>query len=160
MVSVKFYPFGFSVKELATRNIFLRSNSNGDIYPFQSTHGASIPSSTSSAFSILSSSIWHSRLDHLGNAILNSLSSSNSIKCNKIQLLCVILVLWVNMLNCLSFILNLLVLVPLRFFIVIYGLHRFRVLRATNIILVFLTTKVISCGLSHYFANLKFMIYL
>ena len=83
MVSVEFDPFGFFVKELATENIVLRSNSTGDLYPFQSTHGASISSSTSLAFSVLSSRIWQSRLGHPGNAILNSLSSSNSTKCNK-----------------------------------------------------------------------------
>ena len=81
MVFVEFDPFGFSVKDLATGILVLRSNSTGDLYPFQSTHGVFIPTSTSSAF--LSSSIWHSRLGHVGNAILNSLYSSNSIKCNK-----------------------------------------------------------------------------
>ena len=35
-------------------------------------------------FSVLSSSIWHSCLGHPRNAILNLLSSSNSVKCNKI----------------------------------------------------------------------------
>src|SRR5688572_22632448 len=51
MVSVEFDPFGFSVKDFATANIVLRSNSMGDLYPFQSTHGAPVSSSTSSAFS-------------------------------------------------------------------------------------------------------------
>ncbi|CAO2834232.1 unnamed protein product [Amaranthus hypochondriacus] len=84
MVSVEFDPFGFSVKDLATGNIVLRSNSTGDLYPFQSTHGASSSSlSSSSAFSTFSTSIWHSRLGHPGHAILNSLSSSSFIKCNK-----------------------------------------------------------------------------
>ena len=81
MVSVEFDHFCFSVKDLATGNLVLRSNSTGDLYPFQSTHRFSIPASTSLAF--LSSSIWHSRLGHPGNTILNSLYSSNSIKCNK-----------------------------------------------------------------------------
>ena len=73
--------FGFSMKDLTTRNIVLRFNSTGDLYPFQLTDGATIPSLISSAFSALSSSIWHSRLGHPENAILNSLYSSNSIKC-------------------------------------------------------------------------------
>ena len=81
MVYAELDPFGFSVKNLATGNLVLRSNSIGDLYPFQSTHGIPIPTSISSA--LLSSSIWHSRLGHPGNAILGSLSSSNSIKCNK-----------------------------------------------------------------------------
>ncbi|XP_057521616.1 uncharacterized protein LOC130801751 [Amaranthus tricolor] len=50
MVSVEFDPFGFSVKELDTGNIIMRSNSTG-LYPFISTHGATSCSSPSSAFS-------------------------------------------------------------------------------------------------------------
>ena len=80
MVSVELDPFGFSVKDFATGKIVLRSNSTSDLYPFQSTHGTTIPSSSSLAF--LSSNIWHSRSSNPGNAILNSLYS-NSIKCNK-----------------------------------------------------------------------------
>ena len=83
MVSVEFDLFGFSVKDLATGNVLLRSNSTDDLYPFHSTHGATLSSSTSSAFSALSSIIWHSRLGHPGNAVLNSLYSYSSIQCNK-----------------------------------------------------------------------------
>ena len=82
-VSVEFDPFGFSVKDLATGNIVLRSNNTGDLYPFQSTHGASSTSSTSSVFSVLSTSVWHSRFHHPGNVILTSLYSSRLIQCNK-----------------------------------------------------------------------------
>ena len=64
MVSVEFDPFRFSVKDLDTGSIVLRSISTGDFYPFPSTHGASTSSSISSAFSVFSTSIWHSRLDH------------------------------------------------------------------------------------------------
>ena len=71
----------FLVKELGTRNILLLSNSTGNLYPFHSTHGATILFSPHSAF--LSSSIWHSRLGHPRNDILHSLYSSNSIQCNK-----------------------------------------------------------------------------
>ena len=64
------------------------------------------------------------------------------------------------MLDCLLLILSILVLVPLRLFIVIYGLHPFRVLRATNIMFFFLITTLVFCALSYYFTNLKFIIYL
>ena len=83
MVSVDFNPFGFFVKDLATENIVLRSNSTDDLYPFQSTHRDPISSSTSSTLSVLSSSIWHSCLGCPGNAVLDFLHSSNSIKYNK-----------------------------------------------------------------------------
>ena len=69
------------MKELGTGNILLRSNSTCNLYPFHSTHGATISSSSHSAF--LSSSIWHSRLGHPENDILHFLYSSNSIQCNK-----------------------------------------------------------------------------
>ena len=75
------FPFGFSVKDLDTGSIILRSNSTGDLYPFKSTHGAT--STPSSAFSALSSSICHSRLGHPGKGVLYSLFSSSLIKCNK-----------------------------------------------------------------------------
>ena len=68
------------MKDLATGNIILRSNSTGDLYSFQSTHRASASSSTSSTFS---TSVWHSRFGHLENVILDSLYSSSLIKCNK-----------------------------------------------------------------------------
>lgn len=64
MVFVEFDPFGFSVKDLATGNIVLRSNSTDDLYPSPSTHGASTSSSTSLTFSAFSTSICHSRLGH------------------------------------------------------------------------------------------------
>ena len=54
LVSVEFDPFGFSVKDLATKNVILRSNSTGDLYPFKSTHGSPPSSATPSAFFVLS----------------------------------------------------------------------------------------------------------
>ena len=83
MVSVEFDPYGFSVKELDTGKIILRSNSTGDLYPFKSTHGASSSTSPSSVFLASSYSVWHYRLGHPGKVILDFLSSSNAIKCNK-----------------------------------------------------------------------------
>ena len=75
--------FGFSVTDLDTGSILLRCNSIGDLYPFHSTHGVSSSSSTSSAFSTISSSIWQYRLGHPGKAILDSLYSSSLIQCNE-----------------------------------------------------------------------------
>jgi hypothetical protein len=55
--SVEFDPFGFSLKDLATKEVLLRSNSSGDLYPFFGDH----PSSTATAFSI-TQDLWHKRL--------------------------------------------------------------------------------------------------
>ena len=87
-VFIEFDPLDFSVKELGTGTILLRSNSNGDLYPLTLSTGATISSSSPSAFTTLSSTIWHSRLVHLGDVILNSLRSSKIIDCNKTRLFC------------------------------------------------------------------------
>ncbi|KAL2895061.1 Retrovirus-related Pol polyprotein from transposon RE1 [Bienertia sinuspersici] len=83
-VSIKFDPFGFSVNDLQTGSILVRCNSSGDLYPFFTNSKASV-SSLPSAFVVVSSNLWHSRLGHPGNTVLNSLRSSNFIDCNKIS---------------------------------------------------------------------------
>ncbi|KAL2936002.1 Retrovirus-related Pol polyprotein from transposon RE1 [Bienertia sinuspersici] len=81
-VSIEFDPFGFSVKDLQTGSSLVRCNSSGDLYPFFTKSQAS-GSSPPSAFAVVSSDLWHSRLGHPGNNVLNSLRSSNFIECNK-----------------------------------------------------------------------------
>jgi hypothetical protein len=54
-VSIEFDPFGFSVKDLATKTLLHRSNSDGDLYPWISSP---------TALSILGGNIWHQRLGH------------------------------------------------------------------------------------------------
>ncbi|XP_057545773.1 uncharacterized protein LOC130824771 [Amaranthus tricolor] len=56
MVSFEFDPFGFSVKELDTGNIIMRSNNTSDLYHFILTHRATSFSSSSFAFFASSSS--------------------------------------------------------------------------------------------------------
>lgn len=82
MVSVEFDPFGFSVKDLQTGSKLLRCESTGELYPF-TTKNRAISSSAPSAFTIISPSIWHSRLGHPGDAILSTLRQNNFISCNK-----------------------------------------------------------------------------
>ena len=77
--SVEFDPFGFSVKDLQTRMVLLRSNSTGDLYSFPSSQ----PQTTSTALVSISPDLWHKRLAHLNNNSLLSLRSSNFISCNK-----------------------------------------------------------------------------
>jgi hypothetical protein len=59
-VSIEFDPFGFSVKDLATKTLLLRSNSSGDLYPF----GGSTTTTKPSVFSTTGGSLWHQRLGH------------------------------------------------------------------------------------------------
>ncbi|GJX82574.1 ribonuclease H-like domain-containing protein [Tanacetum coccineum] len=61
--SIKFDPFGFTVKDLWTRHLLLRCNSKGDLYP--------VLPPTSSPTTLLSTnqSTWHQRLGHPGNEV-------------------------------------------------------------------------------------------
>jgi hypothetical protein len=53
-VSIEFDPFGFYVKDLATKTLLLRSNSDGDLYPF---FGTKTP--PAAAFSTTTGDLWH-----------------------------------------------------------------------------------------------------
>ena len=77
--SIEFDAFGFSVKDLSTRRVILRCNSDGDLY----TISAATPS-TAQALLAASSSLWHQRLGHPGSSAIVSLRNSHSIACNKL----------------------------------------------------------------------------
>lgn len=81
--SIEFDPFGFSVKDLQTQKVLLRSESSGDLYYVPSHLNKEKSEST---FIIESSSLWHNRLGHTNNESLQSLISSNSLSCNKDRL--------------------------------------------------------------------------
>lgn len=82
--SVEFDPFGFSIKDLSTKRILLRSDSSGDLYSVPPQLNK--PANTPQAFLAAAPSLWHKRLGHVNNGSLRSLISSNSISCNKGQL--------------------------------------------------------------------------
>jgi hypothetical protein len=75
--SIEFDPFGLSVKDLQTRNVIVRCNSSGDLYPFYA------PSTSTFAFLAAPTSLLHHRLGHLGREVLSKLISSSVISCNK-----------------------------------------------------------------------------
>ena len=79
--SVEFDPYGFSVKDLNSRAVLMRSNSSGELYSLPPSH--SKPSPPSQALLSCSPDLWHKRLAHINNNSLRALSSSNSIACNK-----------------------------------------------------------------------------
>lgn len=79
--SVEFDPYGFSVKDLNTKKVLLRSESDGDLYPVSNCLNKS--ARNPSAFLTTSPSLWHRRLGHTNNETLKSLISSNSLLCNK-----------------------------------------------------------------------------
>jgi hypothetical protein len=58
--SVEFDPFGFSLKDLFTRRVLMRSNSSGDLYPFFGDQGVT----TSTTALTVTNDLWHRRLSH------------------------------------------------------------------------------------------------
>jgi hypothetical protein len=61
--SIEFDPFGFSIKDLRTRAVIIRCNSQGDLYVFPS----SVPHHSAHGFLATSTNteLWHRRLGHL-----------------------------------------------------------------------------------------------
>jgi hypothetical protein len=74
-VSVEFDPYGLYVKDLHTRNMIVRCNSSGRLYPL-------FPPSHALFTGATPSTLWHRRLGHLGFEALSRLVPS----CNKLEL--------------------------------------------------------------------------
>ncbi|GJY18806.1 ribonuclease H-like domain-containing protein [Tanacetum coccineum] len=74
--TIEFDAFGFSIKDFLTRQVLLRCDSTGDLYP------VTAPSPIPHAF-LVSQHTWHQRLGHPGGEVLRRLVSSNFISCNK-----------------------------------------------------------------------------
>ncbi|GJS54725.1 ribonuclease H-like domain-containing protein [Tanacetum coccineum] len=73
--TIKFDEFGFSIKDYWTRQILLRCDSMGDLYPVTSL-------SYPQAF-LVGQQAWHQRLGHPRSEVLRHLVSNNLISCNK-----------------------------------------------------------------------------
>jgi hypothetical protein len=80
-ISVKFDPYGLSVKDLQTRNVIVKCNSSGQLYPLFPSADTSFPQ----AFLVnaQSSTIWHRRLGHLSDEAFSTLAHSSAIISNK-----------------------------------------------------------------------------
>jgi hypothetical protein len=86
--SMKFDPFGLSVKDLATQNVIVRSNSNSPLYTLR-LPGSTTPSAgamaalvaTPHTLAAIAPTTWHRRLGHPGPDDLSSLSRSSFIHC-------------------------------------------------------------------------------
>ncbi|GKC68095.1 ribonuclease H-like domain-containing protein [Tanacetum coccineum] len=74
--TVEFDAFGFSVKDFMTRQVLLRCDSTGDLYP--STAQSPIPQVL-----LMSQHTWHQRRGHPGSDVLRRLVSNKFISCNK-----------------------------------------------------------------------------
>ncbi|GJT97388.1 ribonuclease H-like domain-containing protein [Tanacetum coccineum] len=65
--SIDFDPYGFTIRDYHTRQTLLRCDSTGDLYPLHVV---------ASAFALLTNnhSLWHQRLGHPGDAVIQTLS--------------------------------------------------------------------------------------
>lgn len=84
-VFVTFDPFGFSMKELNTGKYIVRCNSFGELYPF--TQSAPVKHQPMVFHTVLPT-MWHNRLGHPNNQVLQILSSRFSIPSFKNNLFC------------------------------------------------------------------------
>jgi transposase InsO family protein len=75
--SIEFDASGFSVKDLQTKTVLLRCNSNGDLY----TIPHHMP--TRCHVVVVSSELWHSCLGHPASAAVQTLHKLSAIQCNK-----------------------------------------------------------------------------
>ncbi|KAK1684062.1 hypothetical protein QYE76_044910 [Lolium multiflorum] len=60
--SVEFDAFGFSVKDLKTRRVILRCNSDGDLYTFPGSSTRRVP--PTAMLATVAADLWHQRLGH------------------------------------------------------------------------------------------------
>ncbi|GJS02721.1 ribonuclease H-like domain-containing protein [Tanacetum coccineum] len=74
--TIKFDAFGFFVKDFLMRQVFLRCDSTGDLYP------VTTPYPIPHAF-LVSQHMWHQRLGYPRGEVLRHLVSSNFISYNK-----------------------------------------------------------------------------
>jgi hypothetical protein len=81
--SMKFDPFGLSVKDLSAQNVITRCNSSGSLYTMRlSSHPPSSPASAPSTL-VASTSTWHRCLGHPGVDVLFKLSHESSVVCSR-----------------------------------------------------------------------------
>jgi len=74
--SVEFDPSGCSMKDLGTRNVIVRCNSSGPLYPLH------LPAAATALAAGSTSTLWHRRLGHPGHEALTKLASMLP-SCNK-----------------------------------------------------------------------------
>jgi hypothetical protein len=86
--SMKFDPFGLSVKDLTIKNVIVRSNSIDPLYTMYLPRSLTPSSSAVVALAVVPHTLtaiapttWHRRLGHPGPATLSSLSRSSFIQC-------------------------------------------------------------------------------
>lgn len=82
--TIEFDPFGFSVKDLHTRNKLLRCDSSGPLYSVTSSSPTSSPHVL--ATSSLDGSVWHRRFGHPSSSVLAKLLSFLSFSLPKSDL--------------------------------------------------------------------------
>src|SRR6185369_7341482 len=72
IIAVEFDPSGCSVKDLQSRNVIVRCNSSGPLYPLRLPAARSLVATSGS-------SLWHRRLGHPGHEAFSKLASSSGL---------------------------------------------------------------------------------
>jgi hypothetical protein len=82
---MEFDLFGLSVKDLNSRNTFIRCNSSGPLYTISLPTARAPPTTTHYALAVVAApaSLWHQRLGHPGPDVLAKLSSIATVSCNE-----------------------------------------------------------------------------
>jgi hypothetical protein len=78
--SVEFDPFDFSVKDLISKTIILRSNISGELYPFAGS--SKITNNYAFSTQVSSVDLLHRRLGHPSSASLSHFISRSQVSCN------------------------------------------------------------------------------
>ncbi|KAG7560254.1 Ribonuclease H-like superfamily [Arabidopsis thaliana x Arabidopsis arenosa] len=81
--SVDFDPFGFTVKDLQSRQVLLRCDSSGELYSLPASFNKTPAAST--ALLASTPALWHKRLGHTNNDSLKKIFNSNPSLCVKGQ---------------------------------------------------------------------------
>jgi hypothetical protein len=79
--SVEFDAFGFCVKDMKTRRVIFRCNSDGDLYTFPGSSTRRVP--PTAMLATIAGDLWHQRLGHPGQDAMSALQRLSLIKCNK-----------------------------------------------------------------------------
>lgn len=79
-ISIEFGPYGFSVKDLASKQETLRYDSSGELYPLWLPQPHSFTASMAPTVHL-----WHHRLGHPGSHSLSQVLHSFDFSCNKLE---------------------------------------------------------------------------
>lgn len=79
-ITIEFDKFGFSIKDIHTKTVILRSDSAGDLYPLTALSSSS---PAPNCLTATTADLWHHRLGHPGKESFSKLLQHFPFNCNK-----------------------------------------------------------------------------